>query len=187
MLKRKVLVTGISNLSDARYCAGMFVDYLCFELNADHKDYIPKEKVLEIKNWLSGLKVGGRFNDWPAHLTSEDWQAFGLDFLIIANDQQAAQAREIVPELFYELTMAHDSGALKAYDHIVVNCDSLPGDLIDHPSVFAGHNVTGEQVPDLLGNKNFQGIRLKGSHETSPGESTYDDLMDVLEGLEEDS
>ncbi|MFT7436238.1 MAG: hypothetical protein ACI8UX_002038, partial [Psychromonas sp.] len=41
-------------------------------------------------------------------------------------------------------------------------------------------------LPSLLMNENFKGIRLKGSHETSTGESTYGDLMDVLEGLEED-
>ncbi|MFT4734949.1 MAG: phosphoribosylanthranilate isomerase [Arcticibacterium sp.] len=186
MLKRKVLVTGISNLSEARYCSGMFVDYLCFELNEHHKDYIPKEKVLEIKNWLSGPKIGGRIENWPTHLTAEDWQELGLDFLIITDAQKYAQAREIVSEMFYEVNTTDNFDAPDKYDHILIHRDSLPETFIGHPSIFAGHNIAGGDLPSLLMNENFKGIRLKGSHETSTGESTYGDLMDVLEGLEED-
>ena len=186
MLKRKVLVTGISNLSEARYCAGMFVDYLCFELNKTHEDYISLEKVLEIKNWLSGLKVGGRVAEWPSDMNEEAWQKLGLDFLIIADAGLTAKAKEKVSELFFEVTSANDSEKTEAFEHILLNSPELPQTSEGHPSIFAGNNIALSELDDILENENFQGIALKGSLEISPGVSNYDDLMDVLEALDED-
>ena len=58
MLRSKVKVSAIENLSDARYCAGMGVEWLGFSMTD-----VPLDKFNEIRNWLSGVQiVGEAFN-----------------------------------------------------------------------------------------------------------------------------
>jgi phosphoribosylanthranilate isomerase len=183
MLKRKVLVNGISNLSDARYCAGMFVDYISFELNSSHPDFIPVDKIVEIKNWLSGLKIGGRITNWPEYINEENWKELQFDFLIINNAELKDKALEKVSELFYQGSESLTID-LKPFDHVLVDDQFINLDLIVHNSIFVGPNVTIETLESVVNRKNVVGIALKGNHEIRPGESSYDDLMDVLEALE---
>ena len=184
MLKRKVLVNGISNLSDARYCAGMFVDYLSFELNSSHPDFIPIEKILEIKNWLSGPKIGGRISQWPEELQESDWEKLALDFLIVNQETFKNKALACVSEIFFEL--GEEDLNLNQFQHVLINADELNEKEINHLSIFVGPNVNIDTLDTLLDNGNVIGIALKGNHEIRPGESSYEDLMDVLEALEED-
>ena len=53
MLKTKVKVGKVTNLSDARYCAGMGVDMLGFSIGLAHDSIDPK-KYKEITEWVSG-------------------------------------------------------------------------------------------------------------------------------------
>src|SRR6185369_1389083 len=53
MLITKVKVGQVTNLSEARYCAGMGVDFLSFPISSiDPKTY------LEITGWVAGPKFG---------------------------------------------------------------------------------------------------------------------------------
>ena len=47
-------VSGINNLSNARYCAGMGVDMLGFDMDTIQLDYFN-----EIRNWVAGVKIVG--------------------------------------------------------------------------------------------------------------------------------
>lgn len=187
MLKKEVLVSGISNLSDARYCAGMFVDFLCFELNSDHKDYIAIDQIVEIKNWVSGPKIGGRINHWPAELSEDQWTKLNLDFLVLDNEDLVNRASEKVSELFVSIS---DSNIRKVdiatVDHILISNRTISKYEIKHPSIFINDKVDLEELYSIISNESIQGITLRGSHEIRPGESNYDDLMDVLEALGED-
>ncbi len=57
MLNKKVLVKSITSLSEARYCAGMFVDYISFDLDEESEYHVPKKKFDEIRGWVSGVKI----------------------------------------------------------------------------------------------------------------------------------
>src|SRR5882672_2338725 len=53
MLITKVKVSNVTNLSEARYCAGMGVDFLSFPISSiDPKTY------QEITGWVAGPKFG---------------------------------------------------------------------------------------------------------------------------------
>ena len=62
MTKPIILVKNITSLSEARYCAGMLVDFISFEFNPESENYIESERFKEIKTWLSGIKVLGSFS-----------------------------------------------------------------------------------------------------------------------------
>src|SRR6185295_5858386 len=53
MLITKVKVGKVTNLSEARYCAGMGVDYLSFPVSA-----VDPKKYLEITGWVAGPAFG---------------------------------------------------------------------------------------------------------------------------------
>jgi phosphoribosylanthranilate isomerase len=54
MLKTIVKVSEVNNLSDARYCAGMGVEYIGFSM-----DNVPFEKYKEMRGWLAGVQIVG--------------------------------------------------------------------------------------------------------------------------------
>ena len=56
-LKTKIMVSSISNLSDARYCAGMGVDYLGFSIDSVSASFIDPSKFKQITGWISGIPM----------------------------------------------------------------------------------------------------------------------------------
>ena len=57
MLKTQVKVGNISNLSDARYCAGMGVDMLGFAVIPGHEGYVPEPLYQDLRGWISGPAI----------------------------------------------------------------------------------------------------------------------------------
>ena len=56
-LKTFVKVGCITNLSDARYCAGMGVDMLGFRAVESQENYIKPSQFQEIRGWIAGPLV----------------------------------------------------------------------------------------------------------------------------------
>ncbi|MGR3809496.1 hypothetical protein [Jiulongibacter sp. NS-SX5] len=178
MLKKQVLVNGISNLSDARYCAGMMVDFLSFELNENHPDFIPCEKIKEIRDWLSGPKIGGRVSEWP---TDYPWEDLKPDFLIITSSDLLSKASDITDKIFLETKEATTEEGVGAF--IISDINNADDPEIAYFIELGDSNLS---VEDVLENDLIHGVSLRGQKETRPGFSQYDELMDVLEALEED-
>ncbi len=65
-LLTSVLVRGINNLSDARYCAGMGADRLSFRLDPALPGALSPEAVQEISGWVAGVELLGEFDTLPA-------------------------------------------------------------------------------------------------------------------------
>lgn len=63
MLKLKIAVLSINNLTDARYFAAYGVDYLGFELNPENSDFLGFDKIKEIVEWVEGPKTLGQLAD----------------------------------------------------------------------------------------------------------------------------
>ncbi len=181
MLKKKVLVNGISNLSDARYCAGMMVDFLSFELNENHEDSIPVDKIKEIKDWLSGPQIGGRLTEWTEGI---DWETLKPDFLIITDESLLGKAQEKAPVIFFETSQSSISGN---FDALIYTGDDLETmtDKVLIP-IFVDLMSQNSTLEELSENDKITGIGLRGQKESRPGFSQYDELMDALEALEED-
>ena len=54
--KPLIYVSRITNLSDARYCAGMGVDMIGFVIDPNDADYVSPSLFQEIMGWISGPK-----------------------------------------------------------------------------------------------------------------------------------
>src|SRR5215831_10500514 len=78
MLITKIKVGQVTNLSEARYCAGMGVDFLSFPISSiDPKTY------QEITGWVVGPKLGVEANSKNIN-TAQEYKA---DFIEINVDQ----------------------------------------------------------------------------------------------------
>ena len=76
-LKTEVKVGHISNLSDARYCAGMGVQYLGFSMDSNSEHYVDQDTLKTIKEWIVGPKIVGEFSNLD--ITSYDYSNLDED------------------------------------------------------------------------------------------------------------
>ncbi|MBK6946809.1 MAG: hypothetical protein IPH16_00865 [Haliscomenobacter sp.] len=55
----KILASGISNLTDARFFAAWEADWLAFELDPSSEAYLPPAGIAAIKDWVQGPAIAG--------------------------------------------------------------------------------------------------------------------------------
>lgn len=192
-LKTLVKVGKISNLSDARYCAGMSVDMLGFSVISGQDNYVSPELFKEMRGWFTGPTVVAEVYGIEKH---EDLpgivQTYLPDFLegtltdilklhsafaayIVSTTYEEIKAREeelgiyraqIAFLIIPESTSLENIEALSREYKILLRIDSLsPED-------------------GKLHNTHIKGIALQGSAEDKPGLKNYDALASVLEKLE---
>ena len=201
-LKTFVKISNISNLSDARYCAGMGVDLLGFNIDPSSPDSISPENFKEITEWIAGIKLAGEFSQ----ATYEDIKLIMLDFNL---DAIEVMDIDLVEKVGLQGKPVYYKKVIKSIDDIerikpelsyldqlaeavVFKCDdpTLFEELDQKLSYYAGNLrlIKGygimEADPEYLGK--FKGIELEGSEEERPGFKDYGKVMDVLEELEED-
>ncbi|MBK7650513.1 MAG: hypothetical protein IPJ20_06855 [Flammeovirgaceae bacterium] len=192
LLKTKVKVGNITNLSDARYCAGMGVDWLGFPIES-----VNPKTFAEITSWVTGpqfmieLKAGavpGILHeygvDWiqiDSDLVSEVHAFNNFELIItisIANwskvkDQLKATNAKVRYVVVTELSgdYEHDMYTLKE----IANSADI---LLDLES----SRYTLDQILKFP----IAGLNLTGNAEMKPGLNDYSQLSEILEKLEID-
>lgn len=186
-LSATVFVGNITNLSDARYCAGMGVDYLGFPIDPLQKQALDHEAFSEICQWVSGVKIIG-----------EVWEnvpeTFAVDGYRISNPALVDAIRNTGKPYIYSISAKDDPGEIQSLlsyirPQLITITDvssvdevrNLPP--IDDVPVLVEGIQTPERLPQFL-NLGFAGFHLSGSTEEKPGQKDYDLLADVLEALE---
>ncbi len=202
-LKTFVMVSNISGLSDARYCAGMGVNVLGFDL--DGEKAIPLQQLSDITEWIAGVDLCGRFvesnaDDVKAVLGEVTLSYVQVEDTDLATDLQYLDQRR---QLVYTIWSSNEIPAMEAFlkdnsdlvDSFVIECDQpdlmeeAKGEAIRLSSQYKiilafGFDTT--NVNDLISSTHLMGIALKGSEETQPGFKDYGEIMDILEAIEED-
>jgi phosphoribosylanthranilate isomerase len=189
-LKTLVKVGSITNLSDARYCAGMGVDFLGFQVIDGQPGSIPVRSFQEIRGWITGPQIVA--------------EVYGIE--------TAGQLNNILDEVhpdYLELGLEEfrkiGGAIVLPYILRLSSEDELPADLADKPAyLFIDHKfdaVVSKYIPDyellvqinavaevgnVLGQTGVSGIALNGGPEIRPGLKDYEALSGILEALEED-
>lgn len=186
-----VYVNRITNLSDARYCAGMGADLLGFIVDPDHPDYVSPESYREMIGWISGPKrvaetlvpagcdpdaVAARYQPDYIHLPFSAIQQFvRLKIPLIAE----------VPFEKYETFMAEIDPSLPLSFVVVIGMpDTIQSALRASPPTLVGTEAPVGSSLDFLKRTGAQGFVLQGSRELSPGLKDYDSLSRLLEELD---
>lgn len=189
-LAAKVKVGNITNLSEARYCAGMFVDYLGFPCDGSK---LTVEGLNEIAGWVTGPAFVLEAN--PTHAAAEILQL-------------AAQTQLSVIEVTYQqfLDLRHSAGLkfiiamdtnqwpdvsetlMGSRDQIVaihIRPDSNWKGIRTVASIFqvlVSYSLFSDLPAQI--DANSIGVALAGNEEIRPGLKDYDHLADILESLE---
>ena len=176
-LKTLVKVGNISNLSDARYCAGMGVQLLGFNLDPSDPEHISLDTAREIMGWVSVddfvFECGTMSVDEILKTKKETGVSFfQIDDPINVSKLKNADCKVILKDA--EATDAHP-------DYILIEDQH---ELNSTVPILRGFDVSTDELPQILDSENYSGIALKGSIEEKPGFKDYDELADILEFLE---
>lgn len=188
-LKALVKVSKISNLSDARYCAGMGVNMLGFRTIPGEEHYMPPEMFQDIRGWLSGPKIVAELYGVSS--------AAQIDFIMLryAPDyfeltyQEFLSVRKFLslpclvhfPELAKEPWDDKDSGILFGVADEDTQCQEIRA---SQPVLVKVKNVDSLQQKLLEGC--FDGFIIEAPQESRPGITSYDELGSMLEALDVD-
>ncbi len=188
-LKTIVKVGNITNLSDARYCAGMGVNLAGFPIDQNHPNFITKEIFTEISKWISGVDIVGEVIDDIPEDFDVDLVQFSNPALVHVAELRGLNYIFSMDLKEYSALSSLPSGLNPAY-YLLENVDHIQIELlegiIDHlnAGVLVGHNISPENA-DMYLKTGASGVALLGSTEDKPGFKDYDSLADILEYLEE--
>jgi phosphoribosylanthranilate isomerase len=203
-LKTFVKISSVNNLSDARYCSGMQVNLMGFNLEESNKNYTSPEKFKEITSWLSGLEFVAEFElshperiltvikDYPEIQYLQIGEEIHLKMLVntgfglilkkqIGNAEDLDEINKKAP--FYKnygvtlLLVAENQvidGQMKEKIKI----------LAEACQVLLGFGLSADTVVELVEETGVKGIEMEGGEEIKPGLKDFDELAEILEALE---
>ena len=195
-LKTLVKVGDVTNLSDARYCAGMGVELIGFNLDKTNENYVTPENFKAITGWLEGVQFVAEFNT----STIEEIQSSLLEYTVAYIQVNSPQLIDelinssIQVKLILKLSTEnpHFTQTIEAYSdkvsYILLESenDSLPNINLPGAPIILGTGIKTENLEHILTTLHPLGIALKGSPEIRPGYKDFDELADILEALETD-
>lgn len=193
-----VKISTVTNLSDARYCAGMGVDALGFRLEEGQPGFVNPTTFHGITEWLAGVALVGEFLGTDAATIREIARDYPLDYIQVDHAEVLNALKDLgTPKVLRVSPESLESTPnpeiildqwMEVADFVLVEPeeDYNSKDLLDRlsaiPGVVLGFNITLENL-DKIPNQ-AKGIALKGGEEERPGFRDYEELMDILEALE---
>ena len=181
-LKTFVKVGSITNLSDARYCAGMGADMLGFNAIEGKDHYLSPKQFQEIRGWVTGplvvAEVSGLKSADQLKAIIENYQP---DYLELGLAELAFVEEISIP---FILRLDKESIDLKLPNKPAYIL--APAFLSDAASPLLIEVSSLAEAEQALQHSTIKGIALRGSAEISPGLKTYDELAEVLELLDAD-
>lgn len=200
-LKTKVKINRITNLTDARYCSGMYVDILGFCLEEGSAHYISPTQFQEITGWISGIDYAGEFSDLDAYSIERILVDYpSLTWIESEDLDTLVQLKPLGKNLIYrvkleELDTLHTKFELLREQeitlHVTSTTESITIDneyiikiLSNHINLFLGAGITPENASSLSELPGLYGFALDGGDEIKPGLRDFDQLGAILESLE---
>ena len=200
-LKTKVKVNRITNLTDARYCSGMYVDVLGFSLEEETPHYISPSQFQEITGWISGADYAAEFTDSDAFIIERRLADYpGINWIESSDLDTLVQLKDLGKELIYRVTMEEIESIFPKIDvlnkqHITLHLTSNENKLSIDNEVFIkelaskvklllGFGINPENASLLAEIPGLAGLAMDGGDEIKPGLRDFDQLASILENLE---
>jgi phosphoribosylanthranilate isomerase len=188
MLKRFVKVSNVTNLSVARYCAGMFVDLIGINVDEENENFIDAARFQEIRGWLSGISIVIETDSTDILELNSLIENYKPDFIQTKNE--VVLGFDLPVEKIFE-------GDLKDFNSIDLDSFSfyqfseINEEIISNLSetqrkklIFSAQNIF-DETKQLIDNETIMSFDLKAYKEQRPGFQDFDELMEILEYLDE--
>jgi phosphoribosylanthranilate isomerase len=200
-LSTTVKINQINNLSDARYCAGMGVQLLGFNLQPGHLQAIDTHLYQAIRGWLAGVA-------YVAEMGYSSIEQIAAVHNELLPDYIETEDYNLLPELtaeysvifktsltnFIQMDLERKVKALKKmpeYVHLVASTQDLDQYAVAKIAswryvfpVLLEYQFTPDNIHSILASTQAKGIVLTGGNEEAPGLKNFDDLSLILEALE---
>lgn len=203
MLRTPVKISNVTNLSDARYCAGMGVEWLGFSM-----DSLPVERFQEIRGWVAGVHIVGETAETDAGRIAELVQVYQPDAVQVVAPEVVSGLVVLGLPVLLRVDVAQ-TGVFGLESHIRAALVSRSTIVLENSDEFArldddtrravdalsfqydvllGFGLTELNVLEVLDElPHLKGIALDaGGDELRPGFKDFGELMDLLERLETD-
>ncbi len=192
-----LLIRGINNLSDARYCAGMGADKLTFLLDPALPGHLSSQAVKELAGWIAGVELIGEFDQLSAPEINAIAAECALDAVLLRTPRTAEALAEIAPPVYLELAAA-------ALPPAPALPPALAGLLVELPETVAaetwaalaalaarqplwlGPGLHPARARALTTQLALAGLVFPSGDEVKPGLRDFDQLEAVFEALEID-
>lgn len=193
-----VKVGNITNLSDARYSAGMGVEMLGFCVEKNNPNYVSPESYREIIRWISGVDCVLEMTDVSWQELSQILEEYPCNALEISNEslletlvQKAEESEQLPVKLLWkvkdkEVFLQKAPQWKKWIYYFVFSKDNLvfcQKFAEKYPILLEG-DFSVQEVKQILDKTALKGFALHGSAEIAPGLKDFDHLSEVLETLE---
>lgn len=188
-LKTIVKVSHISNLSDARYCAGMGVDMVGFQVIPGTEHYMPPERFQDIRGWISGPGIVAEMYELnTAAQVVSVLETYAPDYLELTFTEFHKFCEHLPLPCIVHCSV-HEIASIKGNENIaylLVDGDARCGEITGIRFPVLATIASLEQLNEKLSDGCFKGYVLEGPHEARPGVTNYEQLGSILEALEED-
>ena len=205
-LKTFVKINGVTNLSDARYCAGMGVQVLGFVCEENHANYINPTTYTAITEWLAGVAFSAEFDDYsPQQITDTLALYPTVQYVQITNPQHVAPLQRLQKSLILRLEADEHTDIVRMADFMRDHHEGIAYFLVEntasHPHqelqedllhlakqypILLGFGVRPDNAQRIAEESPLAGIALRGGEKIKPGYRYFDALADILEAIEED-
>ena len=192
-----LLIRGINNLSDARYCAGMGADKLTFVLDPSLPGHVDSKTVKELAGWIAGVELIGEFSQLSAHEINAIAAECALDAVLLHGLRTTEELAEIAPPIYLELATPADAATLPRLDALLGLVFELSAESIAESGavlteigsqwpMWLGPGLHPERAQKLASHLPIAGLVFPSGNEVKPGLRDFDQLEAVFEALEID-
>ncbi|MCA8830234.1 phosphoribosylanthranilate isomerase [Hymenobacter pini] len=199
-----VMVRGINNLSDARYCAGMGADSLTFRLDPAFADYLTPQAVQELSGWVAGVQLIGEFDTLPIEDINALVQQCGLHAVLLHRRRPADELAQLtvpalkltswIPDMMPEDVELRFREQAPHYQGFVLATPPSPlpnaaamlrlTEQTRQYTIWLGAGFAADSVRALAETVRPAGLVLQGGDEIKPGLRDFDEMEAVFEQLE---
>lgn len=208
--KPKIKICGITNLEDARYASGKFVDYLGFIFYEKSPRYIESAKAGAIINWLEGPEKVGVFVNQSIDEVNQIAKESGLDLVQLHGnesveyceliDKPIIKVLHITPETSTEKLKEQVEAYVEVVEYLLFDTktDALWGgtgktfdwkilsELSNKTPFFVAGGLNVDNVQNAIETNSPYAVDVSSSLEEEPGIKDYDKidaLMDVMNSI----
>ena len=190
-LKTLVKVSHLSNLSDARYCAGMGVEMLGFRVVEGSDSYMAPEVFRDIRGWISGPRIIAELYGitGKTDITSII-QAYAPDYFELSYEEYERMASSLSLPCIVSISRASQIETLgnkKDIEYLIADQNTSCDDISASPYPVLIKATSIQKLHEQLSEGCFKGFVVEGPSESRPGITNYDQIGIMLEALDEDS
>ncbi|MGB1217353.1 MAG: hypothetical protein ACPG5P_05730, partial [Saprospiraceae bacterium] len=208
--KTKFKASKIANLTDARYFAAWYVDYLGYDMIQGSDTRIGMNEFIAMNEWVEGPEAVLEIGSFPSEelvkaiIESKDIKI--VEVGMFCSQEIIRQLAEAEKSIFFNLVLSKDLeldelreelNHFKDYiTHYVIDLNQLDSnwtdgefagfikELIKEKRVFLDGNIPISSMDHFLKEWNNTGLSAKGGEEEKVGFKSYDELDEIFEALE---